>query len=255
MLQFDVASLPPEDGQRDLVISANAVIRMLYQIKVATVPRLDPETSARLSSVVRIYIQSHLRRLIMFLEGGLHEHEQKRPLFTITAARSMYESIASFHDFSAQICKLLDQNEFKEAANLLRGRAFATRLPEHLELGQSNEAENGVTRADRLPMSLSGFKNIYNRMSEFVHPDTYGSLVQFHSRSRDGQNTTFYDNGKPTNDGLTYLISASLLSVLFLINVAQIENRLKDYSLAKEPMQVLLWADSSIVLNICEQRT
>ena len=51
----------------------------------------------------------------------------------VAAARSMYESIASFHDFSTNICKLLDDANFKAATELLMDRAFATRLPEHLE--------------------------------------------------------------------------------------------------------------------------
>jgi hypothetical protein len=63
-------------------------------------------------------------------------------------------------------------------------------------------------------------------MSEFVHPNAYGSIIHFHSL--DGDDTIFYDNGKPTNDGLTYLISASFLSVMFVANVTEIESRLKD---------------------------
>ena len=211
---------------RDLVIAANAIIEALYKLKVTTVPLPDPETGTRFPSLVRIYVQSHLRRLIMFLEGGVHEHEQQRPLFAIGAARSMYESIASFHDFSAQLCRLLDQKDFKEAGELLLGRAFATRLPDHLEADRSNKVVNIITQVQRLDKRVKGFEDTYNRMSEFVHPNAYGSLIHFHSR--DGDQTIFYDNGKPSTHGLTYLILASFLTVLFVANVAEIENRLKE---------------------------
>jgi hypothetical protein len=167
----------PDAGRQtpDLVIAANAVIEALYKLKVDTVPLPDPATGATFPSLSRIYIQTHLLRLLMFLEGGVHEHEQQRPLFAISAARSMYERIASFHDFSTQLCQKLDKCEFNEAAELLLGRAFATRLPEHIDPDESNKVVNVVTQVHRLSKSVAGFEDTYNRMSEFVHPNAYGS--------------------------------------------------------------------------------
>ena len=191
MIQFDVTKLPGEIEEPELVVAANAVIVALYKLKVDTVPLPDPVSGARFPSLARIYIQSHLLRLLMFLEGGIHEHEQQRPLFAISAARSMYESIASFHDLSTQLCQKLDKDEFKEAAELLLGRAFATRLPEHIDPDQSNKAVNVVTQVQRLSKSVAGFEEAYNRMSEFVHPNAYGSVIHFHSlegdHAREGQ--------------------------------------------------------------------
>jgi hypothetical protein len=225
MIQFDVKNIPTEIKEPDLVIAANAVIEALYKLKVDTVPLPDPVTGARFPSLARIYIQTHLLRLLMFLEGGVHEHEQQRPLFAIAAARSMYESIASFHDFSTQLCQKLDKGEFEEAAELLLGRAFATRLPEHIDPDESNKVVNVVTQVHRLSKSVAGFEDTYNRMSEFVHPNAYGSVIHFHSL--EGDHAVFYENGKPSTQGLTYLILASFLSALFVANVTEIENRIK----------------------------
>ena len=224
MIQFDIANLPTEIEAPDLVAAANSVVQALYNLKVDTVPLPDPVSGARFPSLARIYIQTHLLRLLMFLEGGVHEQEQQRPLFAITAARSMYESIASFHDFSTQLCQLLDNGEFEEAANLLLGRAFATRLPEHIDPDQSNKVINVVTQVQRLSKSVAGFEDAYNRMSEFVHPNAYGSVVHFHSM--EGDHAVFYEKGKPSTQGLAYLILASFLSALFVANVTEIENRL-----------------------------
>jgi hypothetical protein len=72
IIQFDVKNIPAEIEEPDLVISANAVIEALYK-KVDTIPLTDPVTGTRFPSLARIYIQTHLLRLLMFLEGGVHE--------------------------------------------------------------------------------------------------------------------------------------------------------------------------------------
>ena len=103
----------------------------------------------------------------------------------------MYESIASFHDFSTQLFQKLDKGELKEAAELLLGRAFATRLPEHIDPDQSNKVVNVVTQVQRLSKNIAGFEEAYNRMSEFVHPNAYGSVIHFHSL--EGDHAVFYE--------------------------------------------------------------
>jgi hypothetical protein len=108
---------------------------------------------------------------------------------------------------------------------LLLGRAFATRLPEHLDPDESNKVVNVVTQVQRLSKSVAGFEDAYNRMPEFVHPNAYGSVIHFHSLEDD--HAVFYEKGKPSTQGLTYLILASFLSALFVANVTEIENRIK----------------------------
>jgi hypothetical protein len=228
VIQFDVSKLPDEITEPDLVVAANAVVEQLYKLKIPNIPLADPETGARFPSLVRIYIQCHLRRLLMFLEGGFHEYNEHRPLLAFAAARSMYESIAAFHNFSTQLCKLLDDNKFEEAAAFLMSRTFATRLPEHLEPDGSNNVTSILTLVQKLNKKVKDFEDAYNRMSEFVHPNAFGSTVHFHTITEDV--ATFHDTGQSPTQPLSYLILASFLSALFIANIAEIENRLKTIS-------------------------
>jgi hypothetical protein len=159
MIQFDVSKLTDEITEPDSVVAANAVVEQLYNLKISSIPLADPETGARFPSLVRIYIQCHFRRLLMFLEGGFQEYNEQRPLLVFAAARSMYESIAAFHDFSTQLCKLLDDNKFNEAAAFLMGLTFATRLPEHLEPDGSNNVTSILTLVHKLNKKVKDFED------------------------------------------------------------------------------------------------
>jgi hypothetical protein len=98
-------------------------------------------------------------------------------------------------------------------------------FPKHIDPDESNKVINVVTQVQRLSKSVAGFEDTYNRMSEFVHPNAYGSVVHFHSM--EGDDAVFYEKGKPSTQGLSYLILASFLSALFVANVTEIESRLK----------------------------
>ena len=226
MIQFDLTTLPEELGDSGLATASNAVIVQLYKLKLPNIPNADPVTGARFPSLVRIYAQCHLRRLLMFLEGGFYEYNEQRHLLAFAAARSIYESIATFHDFSTRLCTLLDEGRFEEATVFLRGRTFATRLPEHLEEDRSNNVTSILTLVQKVNKKVADFEDAYNRMSEFVHPNAFGSTIHFYTPGKEV--ATFHDNGKNQTHALTYLILASFLSALFLADVAEIELRLKN---------------------------
>ena len=233
MIQFDPACLTDEITEPSLVDVANAALAKLYGLKLLHIILPAQKTGIRFPNMVRTYIQCHLRRLLMFVEGGIDEYEKGRPLLAFTAARSMYESIAAFYDFTTQFNELLDKGDLEGARQFLMSRTFATRLPEHLEPDGSNKAINIVTLVQRLDKKIPQFEEAYNRMSEFVHPNAYGSAVHFH-KIENGV-ATFSDTGGNPTQPLTYLILASFLSSLFLSCIAEIEQRLAVLSFPREP--------------------
>lgn len=232
MIQFDVTNPPVDVSEPALIDAANEVLKQLYELKVPSILVPDPRTGIRLPGLVRTYIQCHLRRLLMFAEGGLDEYQKGRPLLAFAAARSMYESIAVFYDFTTQFNRLVDTGDIDEARKFLMGRTFATRLPEHLEPDLSNKVVSVVTHVQKLDKKIAQFEETYDRMSEFVHPNAFGSTVHFHKL--DGDVATFSDVGNFPTQPLTYLISASFLSSLFLACIAELEIRFRAMSVCVE---------------------
>lgn len=192
MIQFDENELPDAIINAEMVRTANAVLRQLYKMKIDSI-KLDDTMGFPQSGMTRLYLQAHFRRLLMFLEGGVAEYRAARPLVAISAAKSVYESVASIHDFCTKFNAMLDRSDFGGAEQFLTNNSLASRVPEFLEEDKSNEAKNILTKIANLEKLAKGFEESYNKMSEYAHPNALGSVV--HYLNVDGDVATFDDRG------------------------------------------------------------
>jgi hypothetical protein len=224
MVQFDENELPDAIVNVEMVRAANGILRQLYKMKVDTI-RLDGPDVKPDPGMTRLYLQSHLRRMLMFLEGGVAEYRAFRPLVAVSAARSVYESVASIHDFCTKFNALIDQSDFTDADQFLQNNTLASRVVEFLEEDRSNEAKNILTKIANLEKQAKGFQESYNKMSEYAHPNALGSVVHYLNVNEDV--ATFDDRGNMPTRPLTYLILASVHSAWVMGGMLEVEKRLK----------------------------
>lgn len=89
---FEQSKMSPNDTMYEHIDDINRAIadvrsHLTHEIK------LDPELSHMSVFVdAQRYLQAHVRRALMFLDGGLHALEGGYGLVALTCARSIYES-------------------------------------------------------------------------------------------------------------------------------------------------------------------
>jgi hypothetical protein len=67
----------------------------------------------------RIFFQGHIRRCLMFIEGGNEAHLSGRDLVSITCARAIYETVACVFDFCEKLYDHLNEGNFEKTAQYL----------------------------------------------------------------------------------------------------------------------------------------
>jgi hypothetical protein len=161
------------------------------------------------------YLQSHIRRALMFLDGGAHAMEAGYGLITLACARSLYESAACIHDFCKRLCEMLDKDEVVSAAQFIQERTFSTRFEvEQINDGQFNyTAVNILKQIDALGKVVPGARRSYDQLSETVHPNAYGAHAYFETGRETGI-ATFSNSYKNDEIYPVLVASASLFALI-----------------------------------------
>jgi hypothetical protein len=64
-----------------------------------------------MSNRIRIFVQSHIRRCLAFVDGGLAEYNADRPIITDQRSRAIYENVAALNDFFEKLTPLILAND------------------------------------------------------------------------------------------------------------------------------------------------
>jgi hypothetical protein len=179
MPRFDHTAFTDGNIDRDTVDSANAIVYHARSLLVAQIDTRGPTLGYTVAAYANSYFQAHMRRALEFLDGGLDELNNGRALVTATCARSVLESIACFHDFCRRLSLILDEGDTFKTLTFITGQAFATRLTPLHDEDRSNVATNIMTQLDKLNKSTPGLREVYDHLSEVVHPNGLGAAAYF----------------------------------------------------------------------------
>lgn len=226
MPPFAKSECPPEMDDNHLEIINSVVERLRRKIVPSIILRESP-SDGRTPNLTRGYIQAHLRRIIMFVDGGHAEYLAGRPLMTEMASRAIYENIANFCDFSEKLKPLCDNLNHEAMESLVRSAAFTTRLP-HLMDESGSKAPNILSQIDKMKKRYAEFREAYDHLSEIVHPNGLGSIVYFARLSE--TELTFFDRAAVPERSIQSLISATFLLLFVDYEMTEIETRLKAFS-------------------------
>jgi hypothetical protein len=225
MPPFSRSESPPEVDD-DHLEAINAVIARLRGKIVSQISLPGHVRGLRTLNLVRGYLQAHLRRMIMFVDGGHAEHIAGRPLMTELASRAIYENVANYCDFSEKLKPLCETMDYETIDDLVRKSSFTTRLPDLLaEHGKDIAAPNILGQIDRMNRRYPDFRSAYDHLSEIVHPNGLGSVVYF-ARMSDTE-LTFFDKAAVPERAIESLISASFMLLFVDYELNEIESRLQ----------------------------
>jgi hypothetical protein len=127
------------------------------------------------------YLQAHVRRALMFLDGGLHALEGGYGLVAITCVRSVYESTAFIYDFSERFFKIAETKDLLAMERFVQERSLAIKFDEFRpNSGYYNfKPQSILTYLDKLGEEVPGARRTYEQLSEAVHPNAFGAILYF----------------------------------------------------------------------------
>jgi hypothetical protein len=223
---FDPHIIPAECGTPEYITGVNALIDRLRETRV---PFLFVAGAARTANLVRCYIQAHIRRCIEYIEAGHAEFYAGRCLVTYACARANYENVAAFCDISSNLIPLLEAGGHNAIREFVDARAFSTRIPSFIQdHGEIISARSILTQIAKMTKKYELFRQAYDHLSDYVHPNGLGAVVHFVS-IEEGI-ATFHDFGKNQYWALSELIASGFLLAHMEIAIAEIEQRLTSLS-------------------------
>lgn len=221
----------PSGVAPDLAEQVNAMIDRLRTRLVKEIPLEEPPTGIRTFNKVRAYLQAHLRRMFVFLDGGHAEYLAGRPLMTELAARSILENVAAVCDFIEKLKPLCDANDFQGIDDLVMKAAFVTRIPAVIEkYGQDSRAPNILGQIDKMVKRVPTFRDSYDHLSDVVHPNGLGAVIYFSTVS-DGV-ITFADDAVRPRRSIELLYLSAVQMAFVEVGIGEIEDRLPNVNTA-----------------------
>jgi hypothetical protein len=106
LIDFDI--VPAVIASRDQVDRLNAVYERLTARLVDEIKLPEPGSTFRVSNLIRVYLQSHLRRMLQLTEAAFSEFFDGRGIVAIMCARGIYEGLATVTDFEKELKGLLE---------------------------------------------------------------------------------------------------------------------------------------------------
>jgi hypothetical protein len=213
----------------EIIDEVNALVGRLKRLKVSEIVLPEPGTGLRVPNFVRSYLQAHLRRCLMFLEGGVAELDAGRPLVTELCSRALYENISTICDFADKLRPLCEAVDYQGVEQLATRAAFATRIPSFLEKsGDDMKAPQILNQIDKMARRYPNFRDAYNHLSDIVHPNGLGAVVYFGAI---GEGViTFADTGDRVDRARESLIVAAILLAHVELAASEIEDHLRKLS-------------------------
>ena len=169
---FDPGSVPSHVVSAAGVRRVNDIIGRLRARRLDLIEVQEPESRLRVSNMVRIYNQAHLRRSLMFIAASHHHVYSGAGLVALTMVRSLFETVANFIDFENKLQVLLSKGDLQEIHDFVKERTFATRREELIEMTGSREvqATNILTQIDKLKSLRPSARDDYDYLCEYTHP-------------------------------------------------------------------------------------
>jgi hypothetical protein len=212
---IDFELIPPEVANRGQIDKLNAVFDRLSARLVNQIKLPEPGSGFRASNLIRVYLQSHLRRMLQLSEAALTEFFDGRGIVAILCARGLYEGLATVADFEKELQVLLKGGDLERIFQFTKEKAHATKMKDWIQKtgNQNVTAKNVVTMVEKLKTIRSNIPREYDFLSEIAHPNGAGAFGFFASMSNPEDVAYFSESGPdPQADLQWVLVASSLLS-------------------------------------------
>jgi len=228
---FEPSKLPKIDIEPKLISLANGGVdrlraRLVDQIVMSPLPWL------LIPAEVQAFFQGHVRRALMFIEGGYDAYLASRGLIVYTCARAIYETFAFVMDFCEKLEGHLADSDFEKIGAFVQANQFAARMEEFVERKVivdeviDNTVVNILTKIQRISKRVPEFLNEYEYLSERTHPNGLGALYYFWESGKD---VIKFSNSVDHDHSILNLLKAGYLLGVMDITMATTERQLANH--------------------------
>lgn len=222
---IDFSLIPPGVANPKQIQNLNEAFDRLSAKLVAEIKIPEPVSGFRASNLIRVYLQSHLRRMLQLTEAALNEFFDGRGVPAILCARGLYEGLATVTDFEKELKVLLTAGDIQAVFQFTKEKAHATKKKDWIaKLGNTNvTAKNVVTMVGKLTNIRSNVPEEYDFLSEIAHPNGVGAVGFFTSMNNPEDVAYFSDSGPDPKADLQWVIIAAY----FLTHFEQVMDRIE----------------------------
>jgi hypothetical protein len=221
----DFSLIPPGVANRKQIDNLNAAFDRLTARLVPQITIPEPGSGFRASNLIRVYLQSHLRRMLQLTEAALTEFFDGRGVPAILCARGLYEGLATVTDFEKELKVLLAAGDVQAVFQFTKEKAHATKKKDWIQkMGNPNlTAKNVVTMVGKLTNIRANVPEEYDFLSEIAHPNGAGAVGFFASMTNPEDVAYFDDSGPDVHADLQWIIIAAY----FLTHFEQVMDRIE----------------------------
>lgn len=203
------------------------LIGQLSDYFIDVLEEVNSDTDVRSLHLFDVWQQVSLRRIVDLADGAETFYQERRLLPACILTRSVMETVAIQYVVWKKLSAFTDTSDFQGAHKLLMSVVFGRR-----DKGDDwvNKSMNVLTAIDHLEKRFPGFRNEYDRLSEYVHPGLAGGYGMYVCKERNKLRSHFGQNPlrlEMNPWGRSELKCALLVAVTFIELLLQMRPRIE----------------------------
>ena len=180
----------PDKSSRSM---SSEIDQLFSQLRLEFVDHFEdvvPNGGMRLLRLFDVWRQVSLRRIVDLAEGAEVFFGEGRLVPGCTLTRSVVESVAVYYMVWKKLVAYVESADIKGAHSTLMSAVFGRRDKEDWP----RKSVNVLTAIDHLDKQFPGFRDEYDRLSEYVHPGLAGGYGIYVRTEGEGLRSYFGNN-------------------------------------------------------------
>ena len=199
----------------------------------------EPPTGFNVSDKIRAYGQANLWRCVQLCKDAEVLRQSGCGLSAIILCRSVFETVAAYSHFARQLPDKMKpitrKSDLQRIDDFVLSKSFATREGSAIELVATNgvdvESVSVITQLKKLEKRHPGLWKKYEILSEYAHPNGFGTLSWYGRADSRERTVKFSDDWDDcVIDALGWSVVAIALLETFEADIAGVEEQLPERS-------------------------
>lgn len=207
---FNKDVLPSSDWTPEMVDALEGCISQLDGQVIDQLVVPAAETGFRVPNMMRAQSQSFIMRELELANSIVSLANQQNWLSIVIVCRALIETIASYTHFTKRLTSLVKSGDVQAIHDFSLSVSFGTRLTHLAEKvdDMSMIITNILTQVDAvLDLNGNGIRDNYNHLSEYCHPNTFGTFGFFGQHDNETDTIKFSRKGHYPNEAFYWVFS------------------------------------------------
>ena len=224
------------EPDKKLIEQLNASLDRLNALRAVEINVSEHFARSKLAWKLVTYQHVLLHRIVALVDGVALAWNHRCTLPAMLAARAFMETFAVMAELEDSVGRLLAQQDLGSLDTLAQCGIFASRDPEWIKEYPQLAAINVLTYIDKFDKRASGFRGLYDILSERCHPNSLSHNFMFGELNRSDGSLRFHDERDPAGNAQMVLAALAPLPLVdsmmarldeTILEVADLQHRLE----------------------------